>query len=161
MALKIPVALMLAGAVFFSAMSHAADIKLVRGATGEEDTITITGSFKMGDDTKFQSVALATSRATVFLDSKGGQVQPAFEIGRIIRIKGFATAAQGAVCASACAMVWLAGEPRMMSNFTSIGFHAPYLPDEKGRKRSDVKHGAMVGAYLTSLGFSQKVVMYV
>ena len=144
-----------------SAGSHAADINLIRGAKGDEDTITITGSFKMWDDTKFQSVALATSRATVFLDSKGGQVQPAFEIGRIIRIKGFATAAQGTVCASACAMVWLAGEPRMMTNFTSIGFHAPYDADEKGRKRSDAKHGAMVGAYLTSLGFSQKVVMYV
>ena len=152
---------LLLGVCLLSATTHAADINLVRGANGEEDTIVIKGIFKGGDDKKFRSVALVTSRATVFLDSRGGQVQPAFEIGKIIRMKGFATAAQGTVCASACAMVWLAGEPRMMSNFTSIGFHAPYDPKKSGKSKSDVTHGALAGAYLTSLGFSQKVVMYV
>lgn len=147
--------------LLLSGALHAADINLVRGTKGEEDVITIKGEFKLGDENKFRSVALATNRATVYLDSQGGKIYPAFEIGKMIRIKGFATAVQEAVCASSCAMVWLAGEPRMMSNFTAIGFHTPYVIDKNGKTKSDVTHGALVGSYLTSLGFSQKAVMYV
>jgi hypothetical protein len=144
-----------------SAGSYAAEISLVRGAKGEEDVITVKGEFKLGDENKFRSIAIATNKATVYLDSPGGKIHPAFEIGKIIRIKGFSTAVQEAVCASACAMVWLAGEPRMMSNFTSVGFHAPYSTDKSGKTKSDATHGALVGSYLTSLGFSQKAVMFV
>jgi hypothetical protein len=153
--------LLLVVIALFSASLHAADINLVRSAKGEEDMITVKGPFKLGDENKFRAVALATSNATVYLDSPGGKIHPALEIGRIIRIKGFSTAVQETVCASSCAMVWLAGEPRMMSNFTSIGFHAPYSTDKNGAKQSDVTHGAMVGSYLTNLGFNQKTVMYV
>ena len=144
-----------------SAGSHAAEISLVPGGKGEEAVITIKGAFKTGDENKFRSIALATNKATVYLDSPGGKIHPALEIGKIIRIKGFTTAVQEAVCASSCAMVWLAGEPRMMSNFTSIGFHTPYVIDKNGKTKSDVTHGALVGSYLTSLGFSQKAVMFV
>lgn len=140
--------------------TYAANINLVRGAKGEEDVISVKGAFKLGDENKFRSVALATNKATVYLDSPGGKIHPALEIGKMIRLKGFATAVQEAECASACAMVWLAGEPRMMSNFTSIGFHTPYVIDKNGKTKSDVTHGALVGSYLTSLGFSQKVVMF-
>ena len=141
--------------------SNAADINLVRGVKGEEDAISIKGDFKIGDENKFRALALTSNRATVFLDSDGGMLRPAIEIGKIIRIKGFATAVQDTICSSACAMVWLAGEPRMMSNLTSIGFHAPYKVDSGGKAKSDVTHGALAGSYLTSLGFSPKVVMFV
>ena len=158
---KIPVALALVLAVWFSAISHAADINLVRGAKGEEDTITLKGPFILGDENKFRAVALATSRATVYLDSQGGKLYPALEIGKIIRIKGFATAVQETECASSCAIVWLAGEPRMMGNFSSIGFHTPYTMDKNGNKKSDIASGALIGSYLTGLGFRQNVAMYV
>jgi len=141
--------------------SQAADINLVRGAKGEEDIINIKGNFNIGDENKFRALALISNRATVFLDSDGGKLQPALEIGKIIRIKGFATAVQDTSCSSACAMVWLAGEPRMMSNFTSIGFHAPFKLDPVGKPVSDAIHGALIGSYLTGLGFSPKVVMFV
>ncbi len=148
-------------ALLVCAAPHAADINLARGAKGEEDVITVKGDFRLGDENKFRSAALATNKATVYLESKGGKLYPALEIGKMIRIKGFATAVQEAECASSCAMVWLAGEPRMMSNFTSIGFHTPYVIDKNGKTKSDVTHGALVGSYLTSLGFSQKAVMFV
>lgn len=148
-------------ALLCSFTAYAADITLARGIKGEEDVITVKGEFKLGDENKFRSIALATNKATVYLDSPGGKIHPALEIGKIIRIKGFTTAVQEAVCASSCAMVWLAGEPRMMSNFTSIGFHTPYVIDKNGKTKSDVTHGALVGSYLTSLGFSQKAVMFV
>lgn len=142
-------------------VSCAADVKLIRGANGEEDTIILKGRFKLGDENRFRAVALATNRATVYLDSQGGKLYPAMEIGKIIRIKGFATAVNENECASSCAMVWMAGEPRMMSNFSSIGFHTPYTTDKNGNKKSDVAEGALVGSYLTGLGFSQKVAMFV
>lgn len=141
--------------------SQAADINLVRGTKGEEDVISIKGEFKIGDENKFRALALTSKRGTVFLDSDGGKLQPAIEIGKIIRIKGFATAVQDTICSSSCALVWLAGEPRMMSNLTSIGFHVPFKLDPAGKPVSDATHGALIGSYLTSLGFSPKVVMFV
>lgn len=141
--------------------ASAANFNLARGSKGEEDTITIKGDFKIGDENKFRMLALASNKATVFLESAGGMLHPAIEIGRIIRIKGFATAVQDKLCTSACALVWLAGEPRMMSNFTSIGFHTPYKVDAEGKSISDAVDGAVAGSYLTSLGFSPKVVMFV
>ena len=158
---KILLSSLLFATTLICANSHSADINLIRGAKGEEDIITVKGTFNLGDENKFRAVALATRNATVYLDSFGGKIYPALEIGKIIRIKGFATAVQETKCASACAMVWLAGEPRMMSNFTSIGFHTPYATDINGKPKSDVTHGALVGSYLTSLGFNQKVVMFV
>ena len=139
----------------------AADIKLVKGVNGEEDTILINGAIKLGDDNKFRTIALVSNKAMVYLDSDGGKLQPAIEIGRIIRIKSFSTAVQDTYCSSACALIWLAGEPRMMSNYSSIGFHVPYKVDSAGISRSDAADGALAGSYLTSLGFSTKVVRYV
>jgi hypothetical protein len=153
--------LFIVGALVPGAASHAADINLIRGAKGEEDTITLKGPFNLGDENKFRAVALATNRATVYLESQGGKLYPALEIGKIIRIKGFATAVQETECASACAIVWLAGEPRMMSNFSSIGFHTPYTTDKNGSKKSYIAHGALIGSYLAGLGFRQNVATYV
>jgi len=161
MAPKFSIALVLVLTVSVSTISHAADINLVRGAKGEEDTITLKGELKLGDENKFRAVALATNRATVYLESQGGKLYPALEIGKIIRIKGFATAVQETECASACAIVWLAGEPRMMSNFSSIGFHTPYTTDQNGNKKSDIAAGALIGSYITGLGFRQNVATYV
>ena len=140
--------------------AHGADISLTRGVDGNEDVVSIQGPFNLGDDAKFKAIALRTDRATVVLDSPGGKVQPALEIGRVIRIKGFSTAVQGNQCASACALVWLAGEPRMMSTLTPIGFHASYAIDDQGKKTSDAAQGARIGAYLTGLGFNSKVVTF-
>ena len=148
-------------ALLFCLPVKAADINLVRGAKGEEDTITIKGEFKLDDEIKFRKIALATNNATVLLDSNGGRVQPALEIGKMIRIKGFSTAVQSAHCSSACSMVWLAGEPRMMSNFSSIGFHSAFSYGSDGKPASGALEGALYGSYLTNLGFSSRVVLFV
>lgn len=139
----------------------AAEITRDRGINGLPDVIRITGTFNLGDQDKFQTIALTSKRATVYLDSPGGKVRAATDIGTIIRIKGFETVVENAECASACALVWLAGEPRMMSNLTSIGFHASYTTGKDGKRTSSVSDGAIIGAYLTRLGFNEKVVHFV
>ena len=141
--------------------THASQLTFSRGAKDESDTIKIQGDFQIGDDEKFRSIALISRKATVVLNSRGGKLQPALEIGKMIRLKGFSTAVQDATCASACALVWMAGIPRIMSNFTSIGFHTAFRKDKDGAETSTPSDGAIIGAYLTSLGFSEKVVIFV
>ena len=147
-------------ALFSSQLAIAADITSELGANGQPDVIRINGPLNLGDEDKFRLLAIASTKATVYLDSPGGRVSPAIEIGKIIRLKGFETAVEDGQCSSACALIWLAGEPRAMSNFSSIGFHAPYVNDIDGKRISGASQGARVGSYLTRLGFSEKVVMF-
>ncbi len=147
-------------ALFSSQLAIAADITSELGANGQPDVIRIKGPLNLGDEDKFRLLALASTKATVYLDSPGGRVSPAIEIGTIIRLKGFETAVEDGQCSSACALIWLAGEPRAMSNFSSIGFHAPYVTGNDGQRISGASQGARVGSYLTRLGFSEKVVMF-
>jgi len=141
--------------------AHAAQITIDRGSKGDSDTIKIQGEIKTGDEDKFRALAMGSRKATVLLDSKGGRLGPALEIGKMIRLKGFATAVQDANCQSACSLIWLAGEPRYMNNFTSIGFHTAFRTGKNGELTSTPTHGAIIGAYLTRLGFSDKVVLFV
>ena len=147
-------------ALLSSQLAIAADITSELGANGQPDVIRIKGPLNLGDEDKFRLLALASQKATVYLDSPGGRVSPAIEIGTIIRLKGFETAVEEGQCSSACALIWLAGEPRVMSNFSSIGFHAPYVTGNDGQRISGASQGARVGLYLTRLGFSEKVVMF-
>ncbi len=99
-------------ALLSSQLTIAADITSELGANGQPDVIRIKGPLNLRDGDKFRSLALASPKATVYLDSPGGRVSPAIEIGTIIRLKGFETAVEEGQCSSACALIWLAGEPR-------------------------------------------------
>lgn len=139
----------------------AAEIVKVRGEQRDTDVITVKGKFIPGDDEKFRNIALTTKRATVLLDSPGGSLTPALEIGKIIRMKGFSTSVKDAECASACAMVWLAGEPRVMNNAAMIGFHAASFKDDGGKRTATASGNARIGAYLATMGFNERVVQFV
>lgn len=140
--------------------THAADITKIPGQKGEIDVITIKGQFIAGDEDKFKGLALTTKQAMVVLDSPGGRLAPALEIGKIVRIKGYSTLVRDVECSSGCAMIWLAGEPRVMNNAAMIGFHAVSIKDEKGTRNATASGNARVGAYLATMGFSEKVVMF-
>jgi hypothetical protein len=147
--------------ICFLGTAQGAEITLTRGAKGEIDNIHLKGTIEKGDDEKFRVLALQSRTATVQLGSDGGRLKPALEIGKMIRLRGFSTAVQDAQCASACALIWLAGEPRYMNNFTSIGFHTSFKRDDKGQTKSTPVDGAIIATYLTRLGFSEKVVLFV
>jgi ATP-dependent protease ClpP protease subunit len=122
--------------------------------------ISIVGTIKLGDEAKFVELALGLSSAAVILSSDGGNVAAAIHIGQAVRLKGFATAVPDAgLCASACALIWLAGKPRFMGASTQIGFHAAAdfsggTPQEKGAPN------AIIGAYLSSLGLGSNAIYY-
>ena len=90
----------------------AASITKTNGSVDELKIITIKGEIISGDESKFRTLALSTKNAIVVLDSPGGKINPALEIGKMIRLNGYATEVKNAQCTSSCALIWLARQPQ-------------------------------------------------
>ncbi|MEO7221654.1 MAG: ATP-dependent Clp protease proteolytic subunit, partial [Devosia sp.] len=100
------------------------EIKL--GSGGE---LTVTGTIMPGSASTFaaQVGSFAEYIKTVALDSPGGSVVDALEIGRLIREKGFATSvAAGSLCASSCPLVFAGGKERIAAPDAAIAVHQIY-----------------------------------
>lgn len=124
------------------------------------EIIGIDGDIASGDLEQFRKISLRYPKAVVVLNSRGGLIQPAIEIGKIIRITGYATVVyDNGVCASACALIWMAGSKRLLSSSGHIGFHASYRDDNGKAVESGVAN-ALVGNYLTLLGASAKTIVF-
>lgn len=140
--------------------AQAAEVLREDGSEGI-DLISVNGTFTEGDDATFRKLAAASDQAVVFLNSGGGNLHVGLEIGRAIRLRGFATAVPpDALCASACALTWLAGSPRLLDAESKLGFHAAYRL-VNGKASESGAANALVGAYLNQLGLSDKAVVYV
>jgi hypothetical protein len=152
----------LLGLVFLSLLpfhAHAAQIERSAGDKGL-DLIIIQGEIVAGDEKKFAGLALQSNEALVLLDSPGGALGPALEIGRTIQIKGFSTYIPAQTeCTSACALVWLAGDSRLASTSAKIGFHAGYR-NNNGQAEEMGAANAVIGRYLTLLNLPQKAVLF-
>jgi hypothetical protein len=110
----------------------------------------VSGEITPGDFERFKSATAGiplTDKVVVFLASDGGNLVEGLEIGESIRKLGYSTAVvDGARCASACALAWLAGSLRMMGPESLIGFHAAF---DKLDGSESGQANALVGAYLT------------
>jgi len=138
----------------------AAEIDHDPGESGDMAVILITGEIQRGDVEKFRDLSVRYPEAIVGLDSGGGALAPALEIGRMIRLRGYITAVlDDAQCTSACALIWLAGNPRMLSRSGSLGFHASYQ-DVGGKLVETGVGNAMVGHYLSQLSLPEKAVIF-
>jgi hypothetical protein len=91
----------------------------------------------------------------VHLDSPGGLVIEAIDIGNTIGIFDSAPFADGARCTSACGLIWLAGARRYIGSETRVGFHTAY--DLKTRKPSPGITPTVTG-YLSMMGVSQPTI---
>jgi len=140
--------------------ANCADISKVSGKGEKIDQIFIKGEITADDAKTFKQIALATDRAVVLFDSPGGLLMPAIEIGKAIKLKGFGTAVIDSNCTSACAMAWIAGQPRMINKGASVGFHAAYTEDSNGKQVPNSVANALVGSYLNNLGLNEKVVAF-
>jgi hypothetical protein len=69
----------------------------------------VTGVIQKGDAPKFlETVINMPQRGTVILDSRGGYIEDAMAIGHTVRRREFTTEVRrGAVCYSACSLIWL------------------------------------------------------
>lgn len=122
--------------------------------------VMLSGEIVPGDERKFQQIAVADDAAIVLLDSRGGSLVPALEIGKAIRIRGYATYVPGdAICVSSCALIWVAGNRRYVSSTGRIGFHASYK--QVGDQAVETGMGnALVGHYLTLLNLPERAVLF-
>ena len=142
-------------------LALAADIKAdPPRKSGDPAFIVIDGEIRSGDDEKFRKIAAEYSDAFVVLNSGGGVIGPAMDIGRTIKLRGYKTAiSKTGSCASACALIWVAGSKRVIFDGGEVGFHASYL-DTDGAKLEAGVGNALVGHYLSQLGFGEKTVVF-
>jgi tetratricopeptide (TPR) repeat protein len=138
-----------------AAGSQAAGISI---SPGETTRVFVDGPLLPDDGKQFRARTAALSKATVVLQSDGGSVLAGIEIGEAIRLKGFSSLVI-ARCASACALAWLGGTPRLAVGYQAkIGFHAAYNA-QTGQEWGAAN--ALVGAYLTKIGLPDEAVIYI
>jgi len=154
---------LLALAVLFSGKSAvAADISVstTNGTSGTKQSIVdIAGDMAVGDILRFKQISKSLPPQTIVrLDSPGGSLLAGIEIGKVIAASGFATSVSD-TCASSCALAWLAGAPRILASSARVGFHLAY---KSNVDQSESGAGnALVGSYVTGLGFGENVVRYI
>lgn len=127
------------------------------------DAIVLFGEINSGDAAQFAQILLQsadTSHPVLFLNSPGGKVTEAIRIGEMIRQRGIYTAAVGgSVCASACSLIWMAGQARFIDHASRVGFHAAYT-GEAADNHMDGAGNALIGSYLTRLGLSDRAIYF-
>jgi hypothetical protein len=120
------------------------------------------GDFEAFKEKTDQIYPIGTShpkkQVIVTLVSHGGLIGPAMQIGELVRKRGMWTFVPGdRTCASACALIWVAGWLRTVGNTPQIGFHAAY--DENTRRETGAGN-AVIGAYLRDLGFGYNAIYF-
>ena len=150
-------------AVVAPGIACAAEFTLVSQEDGNARPaiVLIKGKIDPGDEVKFRNTVMAARSAIVYLEGPGGVIGAAIAIGLIVRMRGFETAvADDTTCASACALVWLGGNPRRMGKDARIGFHAS-RSTEVTEPYNGALGNAIVGYYLNQLGLPFNTVTYV
>ena len=147
--------------LIYSVQAKSAEIYVKKGGQDGVSLIVIAGVIEAGDDTKFSNLIYGVGQAVVVLDSPGGAALPAIEMGKAIRLKGFTTIVPDrALCASACALMWLGGMPRILSDKGNLGFHATFI-EKDGKLFESGVGNALVGRYLTLLNLPERAVIFV
>ena len=122
------------------------------------DIISISGGIEPGDDKKFLEIVRDITEASVVLNSKGGYNAAAANIGRFIRLRHYETRVhRGAMCNSACTLIWLAGFFRHLDRYARLGFHSAATTRSPPYKRSELSNAA-IAAYMASMGVPQQVI---
>lgn len=119
--------------------------------------ILMDGPVEKGDFERYQKIVADSSQVTLIVQGPGGLVREAYSIGADINHRGYATmvfADNG--CYSSCAVIWLSGARRYMSETSKIGFHQ--VSESFGNVSG--QGNARYGAYLNSLGLNKFAVNY-
>lgn len=147
--------------VFLLASSPLESAEIQKYVTTDGVTIiSVTGDIELQDDEKFTEITSDIHQGIVTLSSDGGALLPALTIGRTIRAKGlFTIVPDHSICASACAIIWLGGNERLVSSSAQIGFHAAYR-QRFGITTESGSANALVGSYYASLGLSDEAIYY-
>ncbi|RWP68180.1 hypothetical protein [Mesorhizobium sp.] len=150
----------ISAAALWIATAGAAEIELLDVPGLAVKMVSFKGEIVDGDAMKFRDVIDGLDRVSVFLESPGGLVKEALEIGAEIRVRNFATVVStGQDCFSACGLIWVSGARRYMSSTSKIGFHAAYREENGEYKESGVAN-AEIGSFLTHLGLRIEAIRF-
>ena len=149
-------------ALVMAKSATAADISVstTSGASGTAQSIVqIVGDMDVEDILRFKQISKSLPPQTIVrFDSAGGSLLAGIEIGKVIAASRVATSVSD-TCASSCALAWLAGAPRILSSSAQVGFHLAY---KSNLDQTESGAGnALVGSYVTGLGFGDNVVRYI
>ncbi len=140
-----------------SAGSFAATITVHQPDAGGRVFVDVVGELKIGDEKVFEQKTAHRRNLIVTLISPGGNPLPAMEMGRLVRKQAMTTFVPAErVCASACALIWLAGKPRTAESKAAVGFHAAY---NRNTGQDSGVGNALIGAYLHELGLTAKAIV--
>jgi hypothetical protein len=141
--------------------ASAATIEAAPFGASDTGTIVISGTIQPGDDEIFSRQLMRFAKGVVVFRGDGGNLAAAINIGTAIRLKNYATLVPNeSSCASACAIAWLGGSPRLMEDGAQIGFHAAYALKDTQPKEVGVPN-ALLGAYLSRIGLPDRAVIYI
>jgi hypothetical protein len=117
--------------------------------------IHINGPIKEGEGENFRNWfganGIGYNKALVYLNSPGGNAIAGFTIGMAIRRWAFSTfIAPNTRCASACADIWLAGNPRFVGPGAAVGFH----------QSTTLEGDVMSVQYYQALGLPDRTIRY-
>jgi len=122
--------------------------------------INISGEIQAGDSEHFLTIAQQYPQALVNLNSPGGNAMAGIQIARIIRMRNYSTVVMdGNTCASACAIIWVAGTPRYFDGTAQIGFHAVYRV-QNGVAQESGAGNAVLGSFFGAIGLSDAAIVY-
>ena len=107
----------------FITLSTNIKAEIISQSVGDTDVVFISGEIEKGDMQKFASLPIEWKRTMVLLNSDGGSAADATTISAFLVTKGAITyVLPGHQCLSECALIWLAGFRKMLSNSSNIGF---------------------------------------
>ena len=122
---------------------------------GSGNVLQVTGTILPGSATAFAEEIAAYGEyiRTIRLDSPGGSVLDALEMGRLIRERGFSTAvAAGSLCASSCPLVFAGGGERLAAPGSALAVHQIYAATP-----SDVSAAARLAAAGSAMSEAQSM----
>ena len=109
--------------VSIAAAPHQSALAITLQAKG--GGVFLSGSIKAGDHIEFREFLAQTNARFIDLDSKGGSIEAAGQIGYIIRSKKLPTVvdASRSTCGSACTIIFASGTTRHYLGAERIGDH--------------------------------------
>ena len=145
-----------------STVSNAATITASQPDSLGRTYVDFKGDVTPGDDKTFDSLLGNNpdpNRVIIRLSSPGGHFVTGMNIATTIYEKHLATfVPKGQLCASMCAVMWLAGSTKAVEDGASIGFHNIY---QGGNRQADAPSNAILGAFFGKLGLSYKAIQWI
>jgi hypothetical protein len=157
--LAVSAALAALAAARLTGPAQGADISVRPPGASGLPLVIVSGTIAPGDSEAFKKAVEPLGKAIVGFHSPGGHLASGIAIGEAIHAKKFATyVPASAACASACAIAWLAGQPRFMAPGARIGFHQAF--NAVTGEVTGVGN-ALMGAYLNMIGLPSRAIVYI